>query len=84
LHPASLDIIELPSNDRVDLKVQLSAINGEITQHWIFVKKENGYWATAKKVFKYLPNNDGGFSKVELFQEIDTDFPLERINWIEI
>lgn len=84
LHPVPLDIIELPNEDRVDLKVKLNAINGEIIQHWIFVKKENGYWSTAKKVFKFLPNKDGGFSTKELFQEIDTDFPDISINWLEI
>lgn len=84
LYPVSLDIIELPNEDRVDLKVKLNAINGEIIQHWIFVKKENGYWSTAKNVFKFLPNKDGGFSRKELFHEIDTDFPETSINWLEI
>ncbi len=84
LQPKSLDIFMLPNKNRVDLKVNLNALNGEIIQHWIFIKKENGFWTTANKVFKFIPNKEGGFSKVELFEKIDTDFPVKDISWIEV
>ena len=84
LQSESLDIIELPKKDRVDYKIQLKARNGEITQHWIFIKKANKSWSTATNVFKYIPNNDGGFSKVDLLKKVDPGFPEDNIDWIEI
>lgn len=84
LQAESLDIIELPKKDRVDFKIKLNARNGEITQHWILIKKSDNSWSTAKKVFKHTPNNDGGFLKIDLFQQIDPNFPVKNIEWIEI
>jgi len=84
LQAVSLDIIELPNKDRVDYKIKLNARNGEITQHWIFIKKTDNSWSVATNVFKHTANNDGGFLKIDLFQKIDPDFPVNNIEWIEI
>lgn len=83
MHPESVGIIELPNKIRVDYLVKLKAKSRTITQHWIFIKKEDNYWSTALKVFTFKPNKDGSFSKVELFQRMDADFPEKKINWIE-
>jgi hypothetical protein len=84
MHPESLGIIELPNKKRVDYLIKLKAKSRTITQHWIFIKKEDNYWSTAQKIFKFKPNKDGSFSIIELLQRIDADFPEKNISWIEI
>ena len=83
LHPESIGLIKLPDKGRVDYLIRLNARNGEIIQHWIFIKNTNNCWNTAKKIFKQKPNKDGSFSKIELLQQIDPDFPEKNIEWIE-
>jgi hypothetical protein len=78
IHPENLNKIQLPDKNRVDYLANLNARNGEITQHWIFIKNKNNCWSTAKKVFKVKTNRDGGYSKVELSEKIDPDFPEKK------
>ncbi len=77
-----LVILELPNKQRVDYIVILKARNGEIMQHWIFIKKADNYWSTAMKVYKFTPNKDGVFSKVVLREQVDDDFPDADLIWI--
>jgi len=79
----SLGILYLPNKKRVDYLIKLKARNGEITQHWIFVKKADDFWAIATKVYRFRPNSNGGFAKENLYERIDDDFPIKNIEWLE-
>lgn len=83
IYSEPLGILELPNKNRAEYKVKLKARNGEIMQHWIFIKREGNYWSTAMKVVKFKPNKDGGFSKVNLYEKIDDGFPDTNLVWLE-
>lgn len=83
LYSDILGILNLPNKERVDYLMKLRARNGEITQHWIFMKKKDNYWAVATKVYRFRSNHNGGFSKENLMEKIDDDFPIKNIEWIE-
>ncbi|HEV8512452.1 MAG TPA: hypothetical protein VGQ59_04220 [Cyclobacteriaceae bacterium] len=86
LHPDHVGLITLPKNKkRTEFQVKIKARNGEITQHIIFIKKDDGHWTKAEKVFRYRPTDKGGFKKEVLSEKINDDFPdKQHVLWIEI
>ena len=82
LHKDSLGILTLPNKPRVDYLIHLKSRNGDISQHWIFMKGDNGYWSDAIKVVRYKPSKNG-FIKENLLEKIESDFPEKNIEWIE-
>jgi hypothetical protein len=84
LNPEHIGMITLPkSKTMIEFQVRIKARNGEITQHIILVKKKDGHWTKAEKIFRYKPAGKGGFKKEMLSERISDDFPdKEHIEWI--
>lgn len=82
--PEIIDVMTLPKNkEKVEYIARLKARNGEIMQHWIFIKKSDGNWAVATKVYRFELKENGAFAKKDLHLQIDNDFPDKHIAWIE-
>ena len=85
LHPDNIGLITLSKNkDKIEFLAKIKARNGEITQHIILMKKKDGYWSLAQKIFRYIPGNNWGFKKEILDERINEDFPERNIEWIEL
>jgi len=85
LYPDMIGILKLPNDkSRIEYLSRLKMRNGVVNQHLIFVKKENGHWTMATKVYRFKQADNNAFKKEDLYTLIDEDFTdKDNIKWIE-
>lgn len=82
MRPTYLPEIILPDVEKVDYLARINNRNGDIIQHLAFVRLSKDAWLTGTKVFRQILVNDRAIKTIELFEEIDDDFPKEGYKWM--